>query len=132
MVESFGRSINAPSPNVMVTWLRRNCPCPTNQAEVANTDSDAVQSSCALGAVSEGLLIDPLAERFEKPVFRFRVFAHGLFHSCLEVLEGRMPADAAHYLEPIRYHHRRETATLNEMAEPGGTQHEGTHRGSPC
>ena len=27
MADSFGRSIKAPGPNVVMTWLRRNCPC---------------------------------------------------------------------------------------------------------
>ena len=28
MAESFGRSMSAPGPKVVMTWLRRNCPCP--------------------------------------------------------------------------------------------------------
>ena len=27
IADSLGRSISAPGPNVVMTWLRRNCPC---------------------------------------------------------------------------------------------------------
>ena len=27
IADSSGKSISAPGPNVVMTWLRRNCPC---------------------------------------------------------------------------------------------------------
>ena len=66
IAESFGRSMRAPGPKVVITWLRRNCPCALPFIGVAALGGDpevrprlllGIRDSC--GAKNESPAIRP-------------------------------------------------------------------------